>query len=275
MRTVPDCNGVDRGETLEKAVRPRPDVPDRVARSDASAGRRGLRPWKRTFTETSSPNLMMRPRGIRLADFGIAKLLDDPATITSPGDMVGTISYVAPEIIGGQQASASSDIYSLAAVAYEMLTGEKPYSADTTAGLLEMIRQSDGPNLAGKVPAEVVAAFARAMAKDPAMRHASARAFASALGQPSTLVLPVAFPTRAPLMFLRSSTVHRYGNVPDSRRHEAPTGAACRAKPEKPRKARTPRRKRAPSADKDEWAFCCSSFSSPPSCLRPRTPDGR
>jgi eukaryotic-like serine/threonine-protein kinase len=140
-------------------------------------------------------NLMIEPGGrIRLADFGIAKPLDDPATITSPGEMVGTISYVAPEIIAGQPASASSDIYSLAAVAYEMLTGEKPYSADTTAGLLELIRQSKGPTLAGKVPAEVVAAFARAMARDPAMRHASARAFASALGQPSTLVLPAAEP---------------------------------------------------------------------------------
>lgn len=144
-------------------------------------------------------NLMIEPGGrIRLADFGIAKALQDPATITSPGEMVGTISYVAPEIISGQPASASSDIYSLAAVAYEMLTGERPYLADTTAGLLEMIRQSDGPILTGKVPPESVAAFERAMARDPAMRPASARAFASALGQPSTLVLPVALPDPAP-----------------------------------------------------------------------------
>ncbi len=90
---------------------------------------------------------MIDPGGrIRLADFGIAKPLDDAATITSPGDMVGTISYVAPEIIGGEKASAASDIYSLAAVAYEMLTGEKPFQADTTAGLLEAIRQATGPS---------------------------------------------------------------------------------------------------------------------------------
>ena len=137
-------------------------------------------------------NLMIEPGGrIRLADFGIAKPLDDPATITSPGEMVGTISYVAPEIIGGQQASAASDIYSLAAVAYEMLTGEKPYSSDTTAGLLEKIRQGEGLDLAGKVPPEVVPALTRALARDPAMRPDSARAFAAGLNQPSTLVLPV------------------------------------------------------------------------------------
>ncbi len=136
-------------------------------------------------------NLMIEPGGrIRLADFGIAKPLDDPATITSPGEMVGTISYVAPEIVSGEQASASSDIYSLAAVAYEMLSGEKPYSADTTAGLLEMIRQGDGPDLVGKVPPEAVPAFNRALARDPAKRPDSARSFAAELGQPSTLVMP-------------------------------------------------------------------------------------
>jgi hypothetical protein len=137
-------------------------------------------------------NLMIEPGGrVRLADFGIAKPLDDPATITSPGEMVGTISYVAPEIIAGQQASRSSDIYSLAAVAYEMLTGEKPFTSDTTAGLLEMIRQGEGPDIAGKVPPAVVPALTKALARDPAMRPDSALAFAAELNQPSTLVLPI------------------------------------------------------------------------------------
>ena len=137
-------------------------------------------------------NLMIEPGGrIRLADFGIAKPLDDPATITSPGEMVGTISYVAPEIIAGQPASRSSDIYSLAAVAYEMLTGEKPFSSSTTAGLLEMIRQGEGPDLAGKVAAEVVPVLTKALARDPAIRPGSAREFAAELNQTSTLVLPV------------------------------------------------------------------------------------
>lgn len=154
-------------------------------------------------------NLMIEPGGrVRLADFGIAKPLDDPATITSPGEMVGTISYVAPEIISGQQASRASDIYSLAAVAYEMLTGEKPFSSDTTAGLLEMIRQGDGPDFR-KVPPETVPALARAMAKDPAMRPDSAQEFASELKQPSTLVLPIVpseqDPVSAPLLSAGSS----------------------------------------------------------------------
>lgn len=137
-------------------------------------------------------NLMIEPGGrIRLADFGIAKPLEDSATITSPGEMVGTVSYVAPEIIGGEPASPASDIYSLGAVAYEMLTGEKPFWADTTAGLLEAIRNGDGPVLADKVPPEAVPALTRAMARDPIERPGSARAFAAELDQPSTLVLPV------------------------------------------------------------------------------------
>jgi hypothetical protein len=72
-----------------------------------------------------------------------------------------------------------------------MLTGEKPYSADTTAGLLEVIRKADGPNLVETVPPQVVPVFARAMARDPSSRPISARIFATELGQPSTLVLPL------------------------------------------------------------------------------------
>jgi hypothetical protein len=82
-------------------------------------------------------------------------------------------------------------------VAYEMLTGEKPFSAETTAGLLEMIRQGEGPDF-GKVPPEAVPGLARAMARDPAMRPGSAVAFASELGQHSTLVMPIAVPDVRP-----------------------------------------------------------------------------
>ena len=136
-------------------------------------------------------NLLIEPGGrIRLADFGIAKPLVDPATITSPGQMVGTISYVAPEIISGEAASPASDIYSLGAVTYEMLTGERPFNADTTAGLLDAIRHADGPDLAGKVPIQVIPALSRAMSRDPVRRPSSARAFAAGLAQPSTLVMP-------------------------------------------------------------------------------------
>jgi len=160
--------------------------------------------------DIKSANLMIEPGGrVRLADFGIAKPLNDPATITSPGEMVGTISYVAPEIIAGQQASRSSDIYSLAAVAYEMLTGEKPFSSDTTAGLLEKIRHGEGPDLTGKVPPAVVPALTKALARDPAVRPDSALAFAAELNQPSTLVLPIDAtdpdPGRAPVLIEGSS----------------------------------------------------------------------
>jgi serine/threonine protein kinase len=175
-------------------------------------------------------NLMIEPGGrIRLADFGIAKPLDDPATITSPGEMVGTISYVAPELIAGGQASPSSDIYSLAAVAYEMLTGEKPYTAETTAGLLEMIRRGEGPDL-GKVPAEAAPALGRGMARDPARRPGSAGAFASELSRQSTLVLPVAVadvrPKSPPELLAGSSDATTVLVPPVAQRSEPVTAVA-------------------------------------------------
>ena len=78
-------------------------------------------------------NLIMAPDGrVRIADFGIAHTVDDPATITSSGELVGTITYMAPEILAGQPATPASDIYSLGAVTYEMLSGQPPVSGSYT-----------------------------------------------------------------------------------------------------------------------------------------------
>ncbi len=136
-------------------------------------------------------NLVIDPEGrVRLMDFGIAKSIDDPATITSTGEMVGTVSYLAPEILAGQPATTASDIYSLGAVVYEMICGKRPFAAPTTAELFEAIRQGDPPPLAGMAPAAVEAAILRALDKDPARRPLSASAFAHELVQQATLVMP-------------------------------------------------------------------------------------
>ena len=68
-------------------------------------------------------------RAGRIADFGIAQTVDDPATITSSGELVGTITYLAPEILAGRPATPASDIYSLGAVTFELLSGQPPYRA--------------------------------------------------------------------------------------------------------------------------------------------------
>jgi eukaryotic-like serine/threonine-protein kinase len=135
-------------------------------------------------------NLILEPGGrVRLADFGIARTVDDPATITSSGELVGTITYLAPEILAGEPARAASDIYSLGAVTYELLSGHPPFSATSPAALLESVRSAEVPSLDGVASDQMVTTVSAAMAKDPASRPGTAGAFAAALTGSATLVM--------------------------------------------------------------------------------------
>jgi serine/threonine protein kinase len=127
-------------------------------------------------------NMILEPEGrVRLTDFGIAKTFDDPTTVTTTGELVGTISYMAPEILQGHPATPSSDLYSLGAVTYELLAGRPPFAAETPAALLEAVRVAKPPSLKGLAPDVMASAVSVAMAKDPTQRMASAGAFASSL----------------------------------------------------------------------------------------------
>jgi len=134
-------------------------------------------------------NLILEDGGrVRLADFGIARTIDDPATITDTGELVGTITYLAPEILAGHPATPSSDIYSLGAVTYELLSGRPPHRAESPAALLEAVRQGIVPSLTGVAP-EMAFAVGTAMAKDARSRPRTAGEFAAALTGSATLVM--------------------------------------------------------------------------------------
>ena len=82
---------------------------------------------------------------VKVIDFGIAKIKDSvvaPSTATNVS--AGTVSYMAPEQLSGRPVSAATDVYALAEIAYEMLTGRKPFNPETGFELLEMQRSDFG-----------------------------------------------------------------------------------------------------------------------------------
>ena len=89
--------------------------------------------------DVTPSNIMVVEDGtIRLMDFGVVK--DPGADLTVVGEVVGTVAYIAPEQITGTRVDARTDLYSLGAVLYLMLTGRRPFSARTMAGYLDKHR---------------------------------------------------------------------------------------------------------------------------------------
>ncbi|MFL5802857.1 MAG: serine/threonine-protein kinase, partial [Roseiflexaceae bacterium] len=129
--------------------------------------------------------LMPSPTWPMLADFGIAKLINDTQQrLTVPGLIVGTAAYMAPEQATGQAIDARTDIYASGVMLYEMLTGQVPFDADTPMGVLTKHVYEPAPPpraLNPNLPVPVVAAIMRAVEKDPNARYQSAAAMAEDL----------------------------------------------------------------------------------------------
>jgi len=126
-----------------------------------------------------------RPEHAYLADFGLSKVASSATGLTASGMFLGTPDYCAPEQITGKPpVSARSDQYSLACVAFCLLTGSVPFAREETMAALFAHVQDPVPSLAALRPGlspAVDAVMGRAMAKDPAVRFPSCGEFAAAL----------------------------------------------------------------------------------------------
>ncbi len=124
------------------------------------------------------------PEHAYLTDFGLTKKSLAAGGLTSTGQFVGTLDYVAPEQISGRPVDARCDVYSFGCVLYEMLAGRPPYRADDDLGLLGAHLSAPPPRLTGlrpDLPAEVDTVLARALAKAPGDRFARCTELVAAL----------------------------------------------------------------------------------------------
>lgn len=118
----------------------------------------------------------------RIMDFGVAHL--GASNLTATGTMVGTPNYMAPEQISGEPVTPASDLFSVGAMLYELLTNAKPFPGDTLHSVLFKI-VSDTPvevrTLKPELPSELTDIVTKALAKTPAQRYRTASDMANAL----------------------------------------------------------------------------------------------
>jgi serine/threonine protein kinase len=121
-------------------------------------------------------NILVSKTGdVKLTDFGLARTVTR-VTMTRIGLLVGSLGYLAPEVINGERATVHSDIFSLGVIAYELLAGQPPYVGETPQALIFKLTQGSATPLkeaAPFIPTEICAMVDACLSKDPAQRPSS------------------------------------------------------------------------------------------------------
>ncbi len=188
------------GGNLAQSLRGRPhsnryaaEMVSKLALAVQFAHERGI-----VHRDLKPSNILLAHDGApKIADFGLARLLEDDTDLTRSGEAPGTPSYMAPEQVYGA-ASPSVDIYALGAILYEILTGRPPFLASTVLGTLEQLRTADSlppRKLAPEISRDLEAICLKCLEKAPHRRYATAEALATDLGRflkgEPTLVRPL------------------------------------------------------------------------------------
>ena len=140
-------------------------------------------------------NIIINSRGqTKVMDFGLAKVIDQAGRVdtraqtqtllTAPNSTVGTVPYMSPEQLRGEQVGACSDIWALGVVLYEMIAGQVPFRGSTAFTLSSAILRESPAPLSARVPASLRRVIQRCLAKDPTERYQHASELRAALKAP-------------------------------------------------------------------------------------------
>jgi len=161
-----------------------------------------------THRDLKSANVMVTPEGrVKVLDFGLAKRTGAGANdrtrtqraLTDAGTVVGTLAYLAPEVLQGEPADARSDLWALGVMLHEMLSGARPFQGATPYALTSAILRESPPPLPERVPPGVRGVLQKCLAKEPGQRYqsaAEARAVLEAMSS-GTIALQKPPPARA------------------------------------------------------------------------------
>ena len=166
-------DGVNLGKKVPVAsVKEAIDYAAQIAEALAEAHAKGI-----IHRDIKSDNIMVNAKGtVKVMDFGLARL-HGAEKLTRTSTTVGTLAYMAPELMRGADADARTDLFSLGAVLYEMLTGSRPFLGEHEAALMyEILNAEPKPVMSYRqdVPAPVLAVVNDLLHKDPARRISTA-----------------------------------------------------------------------------------------------------
>lgn len=159
-------------------------------------------------------NVLVTASGLKLLDFGLARVETKPQPLedftqslelTQAGTIVGTAAYMAPEQVEAKSADSRSDLFSLGAVLYEMLTGRRAFQGDSSMAVMAAILYQEPIPLGSQVPPELRNIIERCLRKSPSERFQSARELRAALENVSRAAAPDPLPSIAVLPFANLS----------------------------------------------------------------------
>jgi eukaryotic-like serine/threonine-protein kinase len=160
-----------RGRLNEQFVK---RVAEQLLLALSYAHRRGI-----IHRDIKPSNILLTQEGtVKVADFGIARIVEEDDAVGAPGEIVGSARYMSPEQLKGEDATPRSDVYSVGVLLYHCLTGRPPFSGDVKSLARQHIHRDPAPprRLNRRISPRMEAVILKALQKDPRDRYFSASA---------------------------------------------------------------------------------------------------